>query len=245
MSQWFECQKGHKVFLEGNSQKLIKKATLRNARGQPLIVCPYCKPENVSLNPCDPDEKTFIDQFAKKFHCKHGHVTTVYPFANGVCNVSCGDTQENIEADPVTMLELIEDGIVKCPHTQANDSACDGKITPIDNTPLEIPKTHGLKTRVRVGDVWDKNHCPEPKASEHKIVKRHGVTDAEFQETEFSRRMKRRAQDKGIWVYDDKAKKQVKIKKRRISKKSGEIITKSTKDSYRDGKSHRPNKGDL
>lgn len=248
MSQWFECEKGHKIVLSGDANKLVKKAARRNARGQPLIVCPHCKPENVALTPCEPDENAFIDQYSKKFCCKHGHVTTIYPFTNGMCNVSWGDEKENVEADPETILEFLEEGIILCSHkkvTKSGDRACDCKLLPVDDTPLELPKTHGIKTRVRVGDVWDKYNCPEAKVSEHKLVKRGGQTDAEFHETEFSRRMKRRARDKGIWVFDEKSGKQVKIKKRRVTEKQGEIVKKASKKNYRDNKSRRPTKGDL
>lgn len=248
MSQWFECEKGHKLVLGGDPKKLVKKAARRNARGQPLIVCPHCKPENVSLTPCEPDEQSIVDQYSKKFHCTHGHVTTVYPFATGMCNVGWDGNQENIEADPETMLEFIEEGVVKCPHTKhtkSGDRPCDCKLSPVDDTPLAVPQTHGIKTRTRVGDIWDKYNCPEAKVSQHKLVRRGGQTDAEFHETEFSRRMKRRARDKGIWVFDEKSGKQVKIKKRRVTEKQGDVVDKASKKDYKDKKSRRPKKSDL
>jgi hypothetical protein len=78
---------------------------------------------------------------------------------------------------------------------------------------LAYPHAVGIKTKTRVGDIWDKAGCVEAKESHHETFKKNGVEDARFVETEFSRRNKRRLAD---------------IRKQRQTEKQGEVLKRPT-----------------
>ncbi len=252
--QWFECENGHKIVLEGDVEMWKKKAAKRDRHGVPGIVCPHCKPENVALTPCDPPDAGYMQDLIKQFRCKHGHVTRVSAWDNGICNVSWNhiddaktdDTFENYEADPALMLEMIESGAVRCEHMTVDKRGrkrrCNCKLVPLDDSPLVTPAehgTHGFKTALRVGDIWDRNKCPEPKSSRTEVVGTGINADAVQVDTEFSRRNRHRLSQDSMYVYDDSEKKQVKIRRKRISEQKGETIKRPTKRSYKNSRDSR------
>lgn len=223
----FRCDNGHLVEIDTRAEK----KTIRRAEKM-QIVCPHCKPANVRLSHIP--ESAFS---GKQYTCSANHLTTIYPFTNGMCNVEVGDDQENIEAEPEVMQEMIDDGVYKCQHiVEAKDKSrkCNRKLKAVDSVPLSKPSPAGIKTKVRVGDVWDKAGCPEPKDSSVEIERRGGQDyDAHLNETEFGRRNKKRVQ------------KMRKEKAERNAKAAGEVIDKPTNRSYKERNVRRPGKSDL
>lgn len=227
----FRCENGHLVEVDANSKK-AEKTMLRKAN-KLLVVCPYCKPENIRLTHV-PENK-----FAgKEYVCSKSHLTYIYPFTNGMCNVEWNGQNENLEAEPAIMQEVIDAGIYKCHYIVTNAAGksrrCNCKLKGVDSTPLAVPTTVGIKTRTRVGDIWDRAGCPEPKDSAVQIETRGGEAyDAHLQETEFGRRNKLRV------------KKMRKQTAKRNAKAAGEILDKPTKRSYREDGARRPRNSDL
>jgi hypothetical protein len=172
----FRCDNGHLIEIETRAiKKMLRKAE------KMLIVCQYCKPANVSLSYIE--ESNFS---GKKYVCPENHLTTIYPFANGFCNIECCGCRENIEIEPEIIQKTLDSGQYKC-------YACGKPIKEIDSTPLQKPNFISIKTRTRVGDVWDKAGCPEPRDASIEVEKKGGVAyDASLNQTEFSRRNKER-----------------------------------------------------
>jgi len=209
-----------------NEKKAIRMAN------KGLIVCRYCKPANVKLT------HLANNRFGgKQFVCSGDHLTVIYPFTNGFCNVDRNGEQENIEAEPEVMQEMIDTGVYKCEHLvdrNGKQKRCNRKLRGVDPTPLSMPSPVGIKTRTRVGDIWDRAGCPEPKDARIEIETRDGKAyDAHLSETEFSRRNRRR----------------VKEMRRKAAQRNtnpaGEILDKPTGRSYKEERPRRPRKSDL
>jgi hypothetical protein len=134
-------------------------------------------------------------------------------------SVSWGDNNENVPGTPEDVPEWINQGIVKCRHDAVSATGrkrkCSCKLKPIDDASLAYASTFGIKTKTRVGDVWDKAGCVEPRESHHETFRKHGEDDARYVETEFSKRNKRRLAD---------------IRKKRQTEKQGEVLKKPTKN---------------
>ena len=64
-----------------------------------------------------------------------------------------------------------------------------------------------------MGDIWDREKCPEPRESSIEIEKRHGEYDAKVNVTEFSRRNKARL---------------AQLRKERLTNPAGEVLKKPT-----------------
>lgn len=205
------CKNGHEIALDVSRPTGLLKLCKAGKR-----VCPSCKPENVRLSPFQPEENNLTND--KKYVCKHGHVTTFTPFTNGRINVSWDKEFENMVGVPADVQEWVEQGILKCRHatidTAGRRRKCGCKLKPLDDAVLAYPNRIGIKTKTRVGDIWEQNNCAEPIDSHHETFRKYGEDDARYIETEFSRRNKRRLAT---------------IRKIRQSKKVGKILTRPTK----------------
>lgn len=211
----FKCDNGHLLVIGGDEKRVIQKVN------KGLFVCSHCKPDNVRLTHI-PDNKFSGEQFS----CSKNHLTIIYPFANGMCNVEWAGNQENIEADPDVMQDMLDSGAYKCSHIfvgkNGKSRKCNCKLKSVSGNRLSTPSVNPIKTSVRIGDIWDKAGCPEPRDSSVEIERRGGKDyDARLNETEFSRRNKSRV-------------KQMRRKKNeRLSNPSGEVLDKPTKKSYK------------
>lgn len=178
-------------------QSTINFKKFQKKIGEGRIVCPICQ---LHL--------TILDDLAGKlFLCKKNHVTELFAFANGQTNITCGAEYENIHASPEEALDLIKRNKIKC-------RVCKGNLKELDSTVLAPPAGFGIKTKTRVGDIWDKAGCPEPVASK---VTNDGVEETKFAKINRERIRTMRAKNKT-----------------RLAEPAGEIIEKATKRSYRD-----------
>lgn len=203
------CRNGHKILITtANIKNLLKRVNRGGA------VCPYCKPANVLLqlfNPSRFDGKLFI--------CPKKHIISIYPFSNGTCNFSWSNKDFcNINASIEEMLELLSQNRVCCPfNINSHVESCNLLLKQLDDMPLQTPALIGIKTKKRVGDVWDQYKCPEPKSGSYD-------KDFIFKETEFSRRNKSRIK---------------KLRRSRLNKPVGEIIDRPTNRNYKDTNPHK------
>jgi len=205
-----KCDNGHELAIDVPRPAGFLRLCEKGKR-----VCPHCKPENVRLSPFEPEENNITNE--KRYACKHGHVTSFSPFTNGMINVTWGEDYENIEGMPQDVPRWIEDGIIRCRHSVVNKAGrrrkCSCKLKPVDDAVLDYPNSVGIKTRTRVGDIWDKHDCVEAKDSHVETFREGGREDARFVETEFGKRNKRRLND---------------IRKKRQTEAQGEILKRPT-----------------
>jgi len=187
---YLKCERGHEIAVDVPRPKGLLKLCERGKR-----VCTQCKPDNVRLAPYTPEESPGCIN-DKRYACRHGHITNVTPFTNGHISISWGDENENVSGTPEDVPGWIEDGKEKCRHKVTGSSGrtrkCGCKLISLDDAVLDYANTSSIKTRVRVGDLWDKAGCPESIESHHETFRKHGEEDARFVKTEFSKRQKLR-----------------------------------------------------
>ena len=236
--RYYKCEKEHMIALELDD-KAFAIQNRKFKRGH--AVCPHCRGTNGNqpMVTCDPpDESAFTSK--KEYSCRHGHITALSLFKNGYVNVNWGSDYEqfeNIEGKDF-VLSMIVEGKLKCRAIMMSGGKtikpriCNCKLKPLDDSELTSPSTILFKTTVRVGDIWDKAGCPEPK---HSKLDKEGA----LHQTEFGKRNTRRMKQNYMYRYDDKLKKQVKFKRTREGEKQGEVMKKPTTISYRGGR--RPN----
>ena len=209
---YLKCDNGHEIALNVSRPAGLLKLCKSGKR-----VCPDCKPENVHLSPFKPkgESGNFVND--KTYTCKHGHITSLTPFSSGMINVTWGKEFENIPGGPENVPEWIECGTLKCRHETADSRGrkrqCRCKLSALDDSVLAYASSFGIKTKTRVGDVWDKEGCVEPKETHVETFHEHGQEDARLVKTEFSKRNKRRLKD---------------IRKKRQTEAVGEVMTKPT-----------------
>ena len=195
-------------------------------------VCPHCHPNNVRIFPYEPD---FLNGVTRKdFVCKHGHITSAIVLGDYINFSWIKDEFENIYLQPEEVVDYLKAGNLKCRNKivgeKNNIRKCNCKLKPIDDAILVRNTGSNIKTRVLVGDVWDKYKCPEPKESYYDFSKSDGEIDSEFVETEFSKRNKRRL---------------AKIRTERLNKPAGEIMKKPTNNTYFDKKPRKPSNKEI
>jgi hypothetical protein len=209
----FKCERGHYSVIQGDDSKLAKKAAARDRFGKPKLVCPQCFPNNIPIVPVN--ETDYLESLGKQYVCERGHVAKVSTFGDDVCNISWSkEVFENVKIPYQKFDSLVKRGIMcRGLHEGAE---CGLPIHAVDDSPLEPPQLHGFKVKTRVGDVWDKNRCPSPKATQYD-------SDGGIKETDFSQRARQRAKNNHLHVFDEKSGKQVRIKKTRKNAPKGDI----------------------
>lgn len=210
---YFKCEKNHLFcfdFSKLGYQKFLRLCS------KMLRVCSECKPVNMQLIECEaPAVNKFDDD--KLYVCSEGHQNRAGLFTTGMIHLTCGDQYENFSLSVVDFYEQIKSKAILCKH-----SGCDKLLSPVDDSELKIPGTFGIKTKVRVGDIWDKAKCPQPRESSYD-------KKGNFVETDFSKRNRDRLS---------------KMRKERNNAPAGEILKKPTKKSYRDGQ-RKPTKKEI
>lgn len=86
----------------------------------------------------------------KAFGCSNNHLNMISVFGKvGKLSIEHNDKHENLDG-------MIEDiSKLKCLH-------CNTKLYACDSTILEHPNMPSFKTRMKVGDLWDKYRTPAP-----------------------------------------------------------------------------------
>lgn len=93
----------------------------------------------------------------KPYTCKNGHLTLIGAFKKGL-SISYGPEQRvnEMEFSAGDLEELVSSGTIACRR-------CGSPLSALDDYVLTPPEVPSVKTRVRVGDVWDKHGTPEPR----------------------------------------------------------------------------------
>jgi hypothetical protein len=206
-SKIFACEKGHKILSNVKNEKRLLSGK---------VVCGSC-------GTVFQEYKSPSWSGQKHFLCEVGHVITICPFGNGQCNLSWGDREGefiNLKHHPDEMSEMLANNEILCPAGDGKKS-CGTHLTALEGTVLTIPQLMGVKTRTRVGDVWDKYKCPEPKAGSYD-------KDMNFRNTQFSKLNKERVK---------------RLKEKRNTRPAGEVVDKATQRQNRGDP--KPDKSDL
>ena len=202
----FACEKGHKILSDIKNEKRLLAGKM---------VCGVCGKNFTPYNPASWNTD-------KHFLCGNGHVVTIAPFTNGMCNFSWGNQDGewiNMQYAPEELSELLSKGEVMCPV----GNTCKQKLFAIEDCVLLTPKISTAKLKTRVGDVWDKYGCPQPKDGRYD-------KNYNFRETDFHKVNKERV--KGL-------------REKRNTRPAGEIVHSPTERNYRGGGAARPKKEDL
>jgi len=202
-SYYFRCIKNPEhVIVMDLTEKAYRTTCRKFKKG--LAVCPNCKPDNVAMEPCDPPETENPFGSHALAACRHGHTTKISAFSNGMLNVKWGEDDgqfDNIEGVPDELERLLDEKVICCYHTIERKSGwapCNCKLKVVKGS-VRTPSVIAIKTRTRVGDIWDKAKVAEPRRGDYD-------KDGNFRETEFDRRNKKRLRDMRsgkIEVYDD------------------------------------------
>jgi len=122
-------------------------------------VCPVCRKEGHGNRAVFIKEGETLFGDSKAFKCRHGHITTVSAFANGMLHTRFGPGDEdfvNIEGRIEELEELIDKKEISCHHVRDNGRPCDCKLKAVDSSTISYPCAAGIKTKTRLGDLWDK-----------------------------------------------------------------------------------------
>ena len=121
-------------------------------------VCPRCRAEERGNQPIFISRGETLYNPGKVFICEHGHVNVVGAFNNGWLHIRTGHrSHTNIEGRIEDMETMLDSGDLSCQYEDEEENVCTGKLTAIDDSFLSYAGEVSFKTRVRVGDLWDKN----------------------------------------------------------------------------------------
>lgn len=149
-------EKGHTTELLMTSKQ---EETLSRKIDNMKAVCPVCRDKdlgNQAITILRGETRFTLD---KSYQCSHNHMTNVGAFSNGMLHVKSGpdsDSFENIEGTIEELEELVDKKTLSCHHVDEKGQQCGYKLKPMDDLQLQYPITVGIKTRTRVGDLWDK-----------------------------------------------------------------------------------------
>lgn len=127
-------------------------------------VCPICRDEENGNQPIFIKSGMSLFSDHKVYRCRHGHATTISAFTNGMLHVRFGPDSEdfiNIEGTIEELENLVDKKEISCHHVKENGRRCDCKLKAVDDASISYPGAAGIKTKVRVGDLWDR-HGLEP-----------------------------------------------------------------------------------
>lgn len=137
-----------------NKLEMTKKQEEKLARDIPKgrAVCPTCRDDGDGNQPIIIMYGSSVFQECKFYKCENGHATAIMPFTNGMLNIHFGmlnDQFENVRGSLSDLDKMIDTDEIVCHH-------CNGSLSPLDDLILHYPSVAGIKTRTRVGDLWDK-----------------------------------------------------------------------------------------
>lgn len=122
-------------------------------------VCPECRDASLGNQAIFIQEGHSVFNPSKLYQCEHGHITTIGAFNNGMLHLAFGvnsDDFVNVEGTIEELPELIDSKDISCHHVRADGKQCDGKFRAVDSFVLTYPNPAGIKTKTRVGDLWDR-----------------------------------------------------------------------------------------
>lgn len=147
-------RKGHmnELFLDRRQEEaLVRKIPKLKA------ICPSCRQEGNFSIFIHQGQTVFLSP--KIYQCRHGHVTSISALSSGMLHVRFGNNAEdfvNIEGTIEELEEILNTKDISCHHLKENGRVCDCKLKPIDDYQLTYPSPTSIRTKTRVGDLWDR-----------------------------------------------------------------------------------------
>ena len=130
-----------------------QEETLSRKIKKGLAVCPKCRDiDHINRSVFIREGETLFS-IGKLYRCESGHISVIAPLTNCL-NVEFGPGSEdfvNIEGTLEELPKLLDDKEIACHHNN-----CDQTLVAVDDFQLSYPSIPGIKTKTRVGDVWDK-----------------------------------------------------------------------------------------
>jgi len=120
-------------------------------------VCPHCRNAGDGNKAIVAIEGPSVFDPGKIFQCTQGHVTIISAFSHGYLHTKHGPgLYVNIEAEIQELQELVDTKELFCNHSVGEKTVCKHELKPIDDKILSKPVAPGIKTKTRVGDLWDR-----------------------------------------------------------------------------------------
>jgi hypothetical protein len=182
--------KGHVTELaetRKKTEKLYRKMECLQA------VCPHCRNAGDGNQGIVPIEGPGLFDAGKIFQCDHGHITIISAFGNGFLHTKHGlGLYVNIEAEIQELEELVDTKELFCNHVVDDKKVCRGQLKPIDDKVLTKPSAPGIKTKTRVGDLWDRARLEPVRSGSYDEGGNYHATRTEIGNRARLKRMKRR-----------------------------------------------------
>jgi hypothetical protein len=164
--------------------------------------------------------------------CRHGHTTKISAFTNGLLHIKWGEDDgqfKNISGIPEEISQSVDNKDISCNHTierKRGWGRCGCKLKIIAGQ-AETPQATFIKTKTRVGDIWDRNSITRPSE---------GIVDADgkYHPSEHEKRHTKRLREirKGnIKVYDEKSGTWKVRRRKRNAKPKGSTTPTTRRDS--------------
>jgi hypothetical protein len=143
-------EKSHEteLLISRSEEEAIQRKILKNK-----VVCPTCKVDNIN-NPIFVKEGATLFNAMKHYQCKDGHASLIGLFNHGWLHIQYGPGPEdffNIKGSLEELPELIDTDEIICHHKE-----CGLSLKAVDNYSLQYSNPPGIKTKQRIGDIWDK-----------------------------------------------------------------------------------------
>jgi len=158
-------------------------------------VCPTCRDQELGNQPIFIKEGQSQFNAPKVYACRHGHVTTIGAFANGMLHVKFGhadDDYMNIEGTIEELEELVDKKEIACHHVRDNGRVCNCKLKAVDSFSLQYPGSAGVKTTTRIGDIWDRAGAEPVRTGEYDKEGHYHATKTEVANRKRLERMRER-----------------------------------------------------
>jgi len=157
-------------------------------------VCPTCRDSNEGNQSIFIKNGRTVINSCKVYRCSIGHITAISAFMNGMLHLRRDKDFTNVEGTIDELPELIDTMDISCQHDKGEGQLCDCKLEPIDDSVLTYPTGTNIKTKTRVGDLWDR-------AGIEPVRPGHYDNQGEYQETKseaLNRHRLQRIRDRNI-----------------------------------------------
>jgi len=146
---------GHETTLAMTKRQEERLATQLKSK---KAVCPTCRNNGTGNEAVFIKSGETLFSLPKVYLCRHGHATTV-SLMGKMLHVRYGPGSEdfvNVEGSAEELPEFIDSKDISCHHVRDSGKPCGCKLKPVDDVILSQPEAAGIKTKTRIGDLWDK-----------------------------------------------------------------------------------------
>ena len=122
-------------------------------------VCPECRNANLGNQPIFIKIGETLFNAPKVYRCDKGHISTIAAFTNARLSIQFGHGEEdfvNVTGALEELPELLDTKDISCHHVIGFHQCCDSQLEAVDDFVLTYPESAGIKTKTRVGDIWDR-----------------------------------------------------------------------------------------